>query len=146
MNFYIFKGNVLQAHSWLRSACSFSVEWIQHASRSSSSRLSHLLWTNVYRPPNWSVYCEVLIVYVSYVSPTFFAWICLDVYPFEGSFHLYISKSYVPNATASHMRGYTTNAHADSQPNLNILHKHVTSAIVIMTRLGHNNIIKILNS
>ena len=118
----IFKGNVSQGDQRLCGTCPSRIKGIYHASRSRSSWLPHLLWTEINGPPDWSIHRNVFVIDIWDVSPSVDSWVRLDVDSLERTFHLNISESNIPDAASSHMRWHTSDTHPNPQPHFDILH------------------------
>lgn len=145
MDIYILQSYVMQSYSWLSRTSPLRIKWIYHTSWTCSSRLSHLLRTYIYGPPNWSIHCKVFIVNICNISPPFNPRICFYVNSFKWSLHIDISECYISYTTTSFMWRNTSYTHSNSKSHFNILYKHISCTIIVMTRFWDNNIIKILN-
>lgn len=150
MNFNILEGNVSKSYSWLSGACTFFIKRIKHASRPVSIRLFHLLWTNIYCPPERSIHCKISIVYILNQSISLISGIRFNINAFNGPCYIYIPKSNIPNTIASSVWRHTSHTHSNPKHNSCVLNKHISCTIPIhkstMTGFRHNNVIEILNS
>ncbi len=118
----IFKGYVRQGDQRLCGTCSSRIEGIYHASRSRSTWLPHLLWTEINCPPDWSIHCNVFVINIWDVTPSVDSRVCLDIDSLKRTFHLNISESNIPDTASSHMRWHTSDTHPNPQPHFDIFH------------------------
>lgn len=145
---HILQGYIANIDPGLGLASSFGVKGVQHASRPSSSRLLLLLWADVDCPPDGLVHGDVLVEDVFYFAWALIAWVGLHINALERFLENWISECYISDAVVLGVWRHTSDGEPNAQPNRNIFHQHILSAVVFVSYvrgLGDNNIVVVLH-
>ena len=150
MDFYVSKSDVMESDTRLSCTGSMFIKRIQHATRTISIRLLHLLRANIYRPPKWSIHGHVLIDDILNKTISLVSRVSFHINRLQWSNKVHISESYILNTVTPSMRRNTTSTHPYPQYHSTILYQHILSTITAIRTRGlrfrYNNIIIVKNS
>lgn len=125
------------------------VERVEHAPRTITVWLLHLLRPYVYSPPEGSDHGEVIVVDIFDKTSALISWVRFNIDPLESFGDVHIPEGNISNTIAASVGGHTANSHTDSENNSRVLNEHVlcavSSHITFVAGLGYNDIVKVLD-